>query len=93
MRATRDVTRFENAVFSRLPYCVANGVTKLAQGTHKYLDVLVDKTLYLVAKKTLKRSKIGRTRDEETLQEDIVAAILGFMIIVVLIVVTVLGGI
>ena len=93
MRATRDVTRFENAVFSRLPYCVANGVTKLAQGIHKYLDVLVDKTLYLVAKKTLKRSKIGRTRDEETLQEDIVAAILGFMIIVVLIVVTVLGGI
>ena len=93
MRATRDVTRFENAVFSRLPYCVANGVTKLAQGTHKYLDVLVDKTLYLVAKKTLERSKIGRTRNEETLQEDIVAAILGFMIIVVLIVVTVLGGI
>ena len=93
MRATRDVTRFENAVFSRLPYFVANGVTKLAQGIHKYLDVLVDKTLYLVAKKTLERSKIGRTRNEETLQEDIVAAILGFMIIVVLIVVTVLGGI
>jgi pilus assembly protein TadC len=75
-----------------LPYFVANGVTKLAQGTHKYLDVLVDKTLYLVAKKTLARSRVGRERDEETLQESIAAAIVGFVIIVVLIVATVLGG-
>jgi NADH-quinone oxidoreductase subunit L len=93
MRATRDLTRFENAVFSRLPYSAANSVTKLAEGTHKYLDVLLDKTLHLVAKKTLERSKIGRAYDEETLQESIAAAIVGFVIIVVLIVATVLGRI
>jgi NADH-quinone oxidoreductase subunit L len=93
MRAIRDLTRFENVVFSRLPYSAANGVTKLAEGTHKYLDVLLDKTLHLVAKKTLERSKIGRAYDEETLQESIAAAIVGFVIIVVLIVATVLGRI
>jgi NADH-quinone oxidoreductase subunit L len=91
MRATRDLTHFENAVFNCLPSFVANGVAKLAQGTHKYLDVLIDKTLYLVAKKTVTRSKIGRAHDEETLQQSIAAALLGFLIFVILVIATVLG--
>jgi preprotein translocase subunit SecF len=91
MRVTRGLTRFETAVFARLPYFVANGVTKLAHGTHKYLDILIDKTLYLAAKKTLARSsKIGRTHDE-TLQRSIAAALLGFLIIVIIVIATGLG--
>jgi NADH-quinone oxidoreductase subunit L len=91
MRVTRGLTRFETAVFARLPYFFANGVTKLAHGTHKYLDILIDKTLYLVAKKTLARSKFGRAHDEETLQESIAAALLGFLIIVIIVIATGVG--
>ena len=90
-RATRSLTHFENIFFSRLPFFIANGAIKLAQSAYKYLELLVDKTLYLVAKKTLARSKIGRGHHEETLQESIAAAFLGFLIIVILIIVTVLG--
>jgi NADH-quinone oxidoreductase subunit L len=90
-RVTKSLTRFDTTVSVRLPYFVANSVTKLAHGTYKYFNVLIDKTLYLIAKKTLARSKSGRAHDEENLQESIVAALLGFLIIVIIVIATVLG--
>jgi NADH-quinone oxidoreductase subunit L len=90
-RVTTGLTRFETIVFARLPYFAANSVTKLAHGTYKYFNVLIDKTLYLIAKKTLARSKSGKAHDEENLQESIAAALLGFLIIVIIVIATVLG--
>jgi NADH-quinone oxidoreductase subunit L len=90
LRVIRGLTHFETTVFARLPYFIANGITKLAQGVHKYLDILIDKTLDLAARKTLARSsKIGRAQ-EETLQRNIAAALVGFLIILILVIATVL---
>jgi NADH-quinone oxidoreductase subunit L len=90
LRVIRGITHFETTVFARLPYFIANGITKLAQGVHKYLDILIDKTLDLAARKTLARSsKIGRAQ-EETLQRNIAAALVGFLIILILVIATVL---
>jgi NADH-quinone oxidoreductase subunit L len=88
IRVTKGLAYVETTFFARLPYFVANGVTKLAQGTHKYLDVLIDKMLYIAAKKTLAySSKVGKT-NKESLQRSIAAALLGFVIILIIVIVT-----
>jgi NADH-quinone oxidoreductase subunit L len=80
----------ENAIFTRLPYFVANGVTSLARSTQKYFDVLIDRMLYIAANKTLVHSsKIGKTHDE-SLQRYIVAALLGFLILLIIVILTML---
>jgi NADH-quinone oxidoreductase subunit L len=89
MRVTKGLGYIETTIFARLPYFVANGVTKLAHGTHKYLDILIDEMLYIAAKKTLTySSKVGKTHDE-SLQRSIAAAVLGFLIILIIVIVTV----
>jgi NADH-quinone oxidoreductase subunit L len=88
MKVIKGLTYIETTIFARLPYLVANGVTKLAQGTHKYLDVLVDKMLYIATKKTTTySSKVGKIHDE-SLQRSIAAALLGFLIILIIVIVT-----
>jgi NADH-quinone oxidoreductase subunit L len=88
MKVIKGLTYIETTIFARLPYLVANGVTKLAQGTHKYLDVLVDKMLYIATKKTTAySSKVGKIHDE-SLQRSIAAALLGFLIILIIVIVT-----
>jgi NADH-quinone oxidoreductase subunit L len=88
MKVIKGLTYIEITIFARLPYLLANGVTKLAQGTHKYLDVLVDKMLYLAAKKTTTySSKVGKMNDE-SLQRSIAAVLLGFLIILIIVIAT-----
>jgi NADH-quinone oxidoreductase subunit L len=89
IRVTKGLEHVETTVFARLPYFLANGVTKLAHGTHKYLDVLIDKMLYIAAKKTLAHSsKVGKIHDE-SLQRNIAAALLGFLIVLIIVIVTI----
>jgi NADH-quinone oxidoreductase subunit L len=88
IRVTKGLGYVETTIFARLPYFVANGVTKLASGTHKYLDVLIDKMLYIATKKTLAySSKVGKIHDE-SLQRSIAAALLGFLIILIIVIIT-----
>jgi len=91
IKVTRGLAYVESALFARLPYFVANGVTKLAHGTRKYLDVLIDKTLYIVVKKTMAQSAKARKVNDETLQRSIAAALIGFLIIVIIVIATILG--
>jgi NADH-quinone oxidoreductase subunit L len=89
IKVTKGLGYVETTIFARLPYFVANGVTKLAYGTHKYLDILIDKMLYIAAKKTLVySSKVGKAHDE-SLQRSIAAALLGFLIILIIVIVTI----
>jgi NADH-quinone oxidoreductase subunit L len=81
---------FEKSIFNRLPQYVAKGVIGLANNTHKYLDVLADELLYIIANRTLtSASKIKKTHSG-SLQHFIAAALLGFLIILILIIVTLL---
>lgn len=78
----------EKAVFDRLPYAIANGVMKIAHNTHKYLDVFADEILYIMADRTWSSaSKIKKTHSG-SLQHYIAAALLGFLILLILIIVT-----
>ena len=80
----------EKAIFERLPQLTARAVIGLAQGTHKYFDVLVDELLYVAANRTLAfGSKIEKTHNQ-SLQRYIVAALLGFLILLIVVIVTML---
>lgn len=82
--------RVENAFFSSLPQLVANGVMSLAHNTQKYLDVFADELLYLATNKTLaSASKIRKLRSS-SIEHYIAAAIIGFLIILILIIATML---
>jgi NADH-quinone oxidoreductase subunit L len=90
MKITKGLQYIEDTFFARLPYSVAYGVTNLARFTHKYFDVLVDHILYVAANRTLSySSRIGNKQDE-SLQRYIVAALLGFLIVLIIVIITVL---
>jgi NADH:ubiquinone oxidoreductase subunit 5 (subunit L)/multisubunit Na+/H+ antiporter MnhA subunit len=90
MKVSKGLGYIEDTIFARLPYVVANGVTSLARSTQRYFDVLIDRMLYIAANKTLVHSsKIGKTHDE-SLQRYIVAALLGFLILLIIVILTML---
>ena len=81
----------EKAIFERLPQLTARAVIGLAHGTYKYFDVLVDELLYIAANRTLAfGSRIEKTHNQ-SLQRYIVAALLGFLILLILVIVTMLA--
>ncbi len=86
---SNDVNEYvEQSIFNRLPQYIANGVIGLAHNTHNYLDILADELLYIVANRTLvSASKIKKVHSS-SLQHFIAAALLGFLIILILIMVT-----
>jgi NADH-quinone oxidoreductase subunit L len=89
-RVSEGLGYVENTILASLPYSIANGVISLARNTHKYFDVLVDEMLYVVAHRTLaSASKVGKTHNE-SLQRYIVAALLGFLVLLVTVIITVL---
>jgi NADH-quinone oxidoreductase subunit L len=80
----------EKSFFSRLPYLVANGVIGLAHNTQKYLDIFADELLYMAMNKTLaSASKIKKMRSG-SIEHYIAAALIGFLIILILIILTML---
>jgi hypothetical protein len=80
----------EKSFFNLLPQLVANGVISLAHNTQKYLDIFADELLYMATNKTLaSASKIRRMRSG-SLEHYIAAALVGFLIILILIIITML---
>ena len=80
----------EKLVFDRLPQSMANTVISLAHNTRKYLDVFVDEILYIVANRTLSSTSRIKETYHGSLQHYIAAALLGFLILLILIIVTML---
>jgi NADH-quinone oxidoreductase subunit L len=90
MKVAKGLEYIEDTFFARLPYFVADSATNLAKGTHKYFDILVDEMLYAAVNKTLAHySKIEKTHNE-SLQRYIAAALLGFLVLLVIVIVTML---
>ncbi len=83
------VRSFEGVVFGRLPQLVARAVTGLANGVHKYLDVLADELLTIVAHRTLRSASQMKKVPSSSLQHYLAAALLGFLLILILIIVTI----
>jgi len=91
IRISNGVHKYvEKAMFDRLPQSTATAVISLAHSTHKYFDVFVDELLYITANRTLSSaSKIKKTY-HGSLQHYVAAALLGFLILLILIIITML---
>ena len=80
----------EKGIFDRLPQSTANRVISLAHGTRTYLDVFVDELLYITANRTLSSASKLKKTHSGSLPHFIAAALLGFLILLILIIVTML---
>jgi NADH-quinone oxidoreductase subunit L len=87
---SKGIAHVEKVVFDRLPFLVAKAFVGLANGTHKYFDIFVDEMLYLAANRTLASASKVQKMHNESLQRYIAVALIGFLILLVLIILTML---
>jgi NADH-quinone oxidoreductase subunit L len=80
---------FEGFFSGRLPQAIANSMVKVAHGVQKYLDVLADDLLSVIAHRTMRGASHIRKLPSSSLQHYIAAALLGFILILILIILTV----
>ena len=82
------VRQVESVVFERLPQIIANSIIKAAHSVHKYLDVFADQLLNVIAHRTLRSASKVKKVPSTSLQHYIAAALLGFILILLLIIAT-----
>jgi NADH:ubiquinone oxidoreductase subunit 5 (subunit L)/multisubunit Na+/H+ antiporter MnhA subunit len=85
----KGVRSFENTAFGVFPQVVAGFVISFAMGVHKYLDVLADHLLNVVAHRTLTSASKMKKVPSSSLQHYLAAALLGFILILLLIIATI----
>ena len=85
----KGVRSFENTAFGAFPQMVAGFVISLAINVHKYLDVLADQLLNVVAHRTLTSASKMKKVPSSSLQHYLAAALLGFILILLLIIATI----
>jgi NADH-quinone oxidoreductase subunit L len=83
------IRNFEAVFSGRLPQLIANSMVKLAGAVQKYLDVLADELLSVIAHRTMREASRAKKLPSSSLQHYIAAALLGFILILILIIVTV----
>ena len=83
------IRNFETVFSGRLPQAIANSMVKLAHGVQKYLDVLADDLLRIIAHRTMRGASRMKNVPSSSLQQYIAAALLGFILILILIILTV----
>jgi NADH-quinone oxidoreductase subunit L len=84
----KAVRYFENKIFGVFPQMVAGFVISFAINVHKYLDVLADHLLNVVAHRTLKSASKMKNVPSSSLQHYLAAALIGFILILLLIIAT-----
>ena len=80
---------FEGVFSGRLPQAIANVMVRIAHGVQKYLDVLADDLLRVIAHRTMRGAEHMKKVPSSSLQHYIAAALLGFILILLLIILTV----
>ena len=80
---------FEDVGLGRFPLMISGFVISAAMGVHKYLDVLADQLLNVVANRTLRSASKMEKVPSSSMQHYLAAALLGFILILILIIVTV----
>jgi NADH-quinone oxidoreductase subunit L len=83
------IRNFEITFSERLPQAIANSIVKVAHNVQKYLDVLADDLLSLIAHRTMRGASHMKKVPSSTLQHYIAAALLGFILILILIILTI----
>ena len=85
----KAVRSFENNAFGAFPQMIGGFVISFAINVHKYLDVLADQLLNLVANRTLSSASKMKKVPSSSLQHYLAAALLGFILILLLIIATI----
>jgi NADH-quinone oxidoreductase subunit L len=80
---------FETFFSGRLPQAIANSIVKVAHAVQKYLDALADDLLSVIAHRTMRGASHMKKLPSSSLQHYIAAALLGFILILILIILTV----
>jgi NADH:ubiquinone oxidoreductase subunit 5 (subunit L)/multisubunit Na+/H+ antiporter MnhA subunit len=83
------IRKFEAFFSGRLPQAIANAMVKIAHSVQKYLDVLADDLLSIIAHRTMRGASQMKKVPSSSLQHYIAAALLGFILILLLIILTV----
>jgi NADH:ubiquinone oxidoreductase subunit 5 (subunit L)/multisubunit Na+/H+ antiporter MnhA subunit len=86
---SNGVRRVELSLFGSLPQLVANSFISAANAVHKYLDVFADELLTIIAHRTLRSASKMRKVPSSSLQHYVAAAVLGFILILILIILTI----
>jgi NADH:ubiquinone oxidoreductase subunit 5 (subunit L)/multisubunit Na+/H+ antiporter MnhA subunit len=86
---SKGVRTVEVVLFNWIPIIVATSVISLANAVHKYLDVLADELLSIIAHRTLRSASRMKNIPQTSLQHYISAALLGFILILILIILTI----
>jgi NADH-quinone oxidoreductase subunit L len=86
---SKGVRTVEVVLFNWIPIIVATSVISLANAVHKYLDVLADELLSIIAHRTLRSTSRMKNIPQTSLQHYISAALLGFILILILIILTI----
>jgi NADH-quinone oxidoreductase subunit L len=84
-----QIRRFEGALSGSLPQAIANSIVKVAHAVQKYLDVLADDLLSIIAHRTMRGASQMKKIPSSSLQHYIAAALLGFILILILIILTI----
>jgi len=89
LNLANHIRRFETVFSGRLPQAIANSMVKVAHSVQKYLDVLADDLLSIIAHRTMRGASHMKKVPSSSLQHYIAAALLGFILILILIILTV----
>jgi NADH-quinone oxidoreductase subunit L len=89
VRFADGLRRFEVLFSGRLPQAMANLIVKVANAVQKYLDVLADDLLSIIAHRTMRGASHMKKVPSSSLQHYIAAALLGFILILILIILTI----
>jgi NADH-quinone oxidoreductase subunit L len=89
LNLANHIRNFETTFSERLPQAIANSTVKVAHNVQKYLDVLADDLLSLIAHRTIRGASHMKKIPSSTLQHYIAAALLGFILILILIILTI----
>jgi NADH-quinone oxidoreductase subunit L len=88
MKISKGLDYIETKIFTEVPQNVARAILKLADATHKYLDVLAEELLNVIAHRTVLSAAKAKKVPSSSMQHYIAAALLGFILILVLIILT-----
>jgi NADH-quinone oxidoreductase subunit L len=88
MKISKGLDYIETKIFTEVPQNVARAILKLADATHKYLDVLAEELLNVIAHRTVVSAAKAKKVPSSSMQHYIAAALLGFILILVLIILT-----
>jgi len=86
---SKGVRFVEVVLFNKIPLIVAWSVIILANAVHNHLDTLADDLLVVLARSTLRSASQAKKLPSTSLQHYVAAAMVGFILIVILIILTI----